>query len=273
MVLLSGMRQLQCRTQPLTHLSHLLTTSPVWNQTPDMCGELQPQPLLELVLLHQCTLHPNSIYIHGNQVSCRLWCMACTSSIWQCWQQLGEGTNFLSLRALAEWSGLQSGRSGDSQCIKSLEELISAFKRRETITGNQTTMMDDWRPIFDIELRYLLDYSMMFFTYQVTFPGNITGYQCPEGASACCTPVNKGGHLPMKTHTVMLFENDLLGIIPTPLLVLGTPLNVILAQSFQHIDIGVREYCWSPPTFCNGLFNSGEILRSFSIVVSCYWRV
>lgn len=179
-------------------------------------------------------------------------------------------TFLTSLGALAERSDLQSGRSGDSQCIKSLEELISAFKKRETITGNQTTMMDDWRPIFDIELRYLLDYSMMFFTYQVTFPGNITGYQCPEGASACCTPVNKGGHLPMKTHTVMLFENDLLGILPTPLLVLGTPLNVILAQSFQHIDIGVREYCWSPPTFCKNLFPLFDILRSFSIAVSCY---
>ena len=175
-----------------------------------------------------------------------------------------------SLGALAEWSDLQNGRSGESQCIKSLEDLISAFKRRETITGNQTTMIDDWHPIFDIELQYLLDYSMMFFTYQVTFPGNITGYQCPEGASACCTPVNKGGNLSMKTHTVMLFENKVLGIIPAPLLVLGVPLFMPFARSLKHIDIGVREYCWSQPTFCNGLFNPLEKLRSFSIAVSCY---
>ena len=175
-----------------------------------------------------------------------------------------------SLGALAEWSDLQNGRSGESQCIKSLEDLISAFKRRETITGNQTTMIDDWHPIFDIELQHLLDYSMMFFAYQVTFPGNITGYQCPEGASACCTPVNKGGNLTKKTNTVMLFENKVLGIIPAPLLVLGVPLFMPFARSLKHIDIGVREYCWSPPTFCNGLINPFETLKSFSIAVSCY---
>ena len=65
MVLLSGMRQLQCRTQPLTHLSHLLTTSPVWSHTPDTCGELQPQPLLELGHLHQLP-----IFVRRSWVSC-----------------------------------------------------------------------------------------------------------------------------------------------------------------------------------------------------------
>ena len=74
----------------------------------------------------------------------------------------------------------------------------------------------------------------------------------------------------METHTVMLFENKVLGIIPAPLLMLGVPLYMPFVRSLKYVDIGVREYCWSPPTFCNGLFNPLEKLRSFSIAVSCY---
>ena len=174
--------------------------------------------------------------------------------------------------ATADWSKAQSEGAGDSQCIKSLDELISAFKRRETITGNHTTLLDDWHSIFDMELQYLLAYNMMFLTYQVSFPGNTTGYRCPEGASACCTPVDNGGHSPLQTHTVILYQSEIFGIFPTPLIILGTPLSVVLATSYQRSDLGVREYCWSPPAFCSGLLQIKGILRSFSIAVSCNIR-
>ena len=82
---------------------------------------------------------------------------------------------------LAERSEVHRKGTGESQCIKSLDELINAFRRRETITGNHTNLMDDSTTIFDMELQYLLTYTMMFLTYQVSFSGNTTSYQCPVG--------------------------------------------------------------------------------------------
>ena len=172
---------------------------------------------------------------------------------------------------LAERSEVHSKGTGESQCIKSLDELINAFRRRETITGNHTNLMDDSTTIFDMKLEYLLTYTMMFLTYQVSFSGNTTSYQCPVGASACCTPLDRESHLPLQSHTVMLYQSEIFGIFPAPLLALGSPLNVILVSSFKHTNLGLMEYCWSPPAFCKGVlsYQIAGMLSSFSIAVSC----
>lgn len=168
----------------------------------------------------------------------------------------------------AKYNELRSKGTGNSHCIKSVEELISAFKRRETITGNHTTLLEDYAPIFDMELEYLLTYTMMFLTYQVSFPGNTTDYQCPVMASACCTPINRENRI-----TVMMFQSQIFRLCPAPFLIMGSPLCVLLQDQFRHITFGVREYCWSPPAFCPGLHSHHVrgILRTFSIAVS--WKL
>lgn len=152
-------------------------------------------------------------------------------------------------------------------CIRSVHDLISAFRERNTWNLNTSAIQED--SLFDFSIAFSLAYRSYAVYYYYPETGQIDQGQDSE---KCCI-LSDSSPSSSNCKAFVNHQKKVYQVLPGALVFLfGSPMYMILGPNlFQEtMAMAMRRFCWSIPPFCEDVSTelSDAMLEDFTLVVS-----
>ena len=149
-------------------------------------------------------------------------------------------------------------------CIRSVQDLVSAFKDRQVWHLNSSYSQED--SLFDFSVAFSLSYLSFAVYYSYPRAGQ-AGYEI--GSGRCC---DLTGDSVTACHAYINHHKKVYRVLPGALVFLfGSPMYIILGPRIFNRVMGkaIKRFCWDIPPFCPEASElSDNILTDFTLVVS-----
>ena len=153
------------------------------------------------------------------------------------------------------------------QCTRSVQDLISVFKERNTWNLNTSVFQEDSL------LHFSIQYSLAYLSYAVyySYPNPGQGDQGQESEHCCA--LSDSSQSSSNCKAFVNHRKKVYQVLPGALVFLfGSPMYIILGPGiFNNImAMAMRRFCWSVPPFCEDVSTelSEAILEDFTLIVS-----
>lgn len=152
-------------------------------------------------------------------------------------------------------------------CTRSVQDLISAFRERNTWNLNTSAVQED--SLFD----FSIDFSQAYLSYAIYYSYPNPGQIDPGPASEKCCILSDSSPSSFNCKAFVQHQKKVYQVLPGALVFLfGSPMYIILGPTlFQNImAMAMRRFCWSIPPFCEDVSTelSETMLADFTLVVS-----
>lgn len=154
-------------------------------------------------------------------------------------------------------------------CIRSVQDLISAFRDRQTWLLNTSTFQED--SLFDFSVSFALSYRSyaVYYEYPEAEPGDYN-----LGSGRCCN-LSDGGPTNFNCKAFINHHKKVYQVLPGALVFLfGSPMYIILGPKVfrETMATAIQRFCWSIPPFCPEVLPelSEAMLSDFTLVVSAW---